>query len=372
MKLTMWTLITALVLWTSAADVWVPDAMALSVGDTTIGDTSTDTKTMVSIMPSVTNTATATTVTQLQHQNDADNLNKQGDDSSTSLGLAAIAAGMAMVAAGMAMMASPPTAAAGAALVAAGMMLIAAGMAALAAASNMNKNANKAGQYANNLGPTPGVSSATNTSIGSGDLTNNGSGNPIKIDPSLARKGKVAEIMKDFESKTGMSGDDLVNGLNNGVSPMGILANSSKVGKSEADLQKMMDKATANNAPLSAADVMGKLGLSTEDLAKEGAYGAGGGERTTASASPMADFDTLFGKNNADAAAAASAVPIAGTLSPDVQAALDRNGITSRTIFEMVHTTYQRKMPLMFGVKREQIHGVRPLYDLKGTTALDL
>ena len=129
-----------------------------------------------------------------------------------------------------------------------------------------------------------------------------------------------------------------------------------------------MDKALANNAPLSGQDVMNKLGLTNEDL---GAYGAGGGERKTAAASAT-DFDSLFGKNNLDAAAAAAGMADgAGKdgLSKDVQDALDRNGITSRTIFQMVHAQYAKKMPMMFGVKKEQLDsGIpqsKPLYDLK-------
>lgn len=374
MKAVIWTIITAVVLFTSSADVWVQDAMALSIGTTTLGTTSTSTSTFTSINGKPTNTNTTTSVTQLANQNDTNNTNNQGSDASTGLGLAAIAAGMAMVAAGIALMANPPTAPAGAALVAAGMMLIAAGMAALAAAGNMSKNANKAANNASKLGPSD-VSGPTSTAAGDSTLPNDQGGSSIKIDPALARNGKVAEVLSDFEKKTGLSQDDLINGLNSGKSPMEILSNAPKVGKSEGDLQKMMDKALANNAPLSAQDVMGKLGLTPEDL---GAYTQGGGERQPAAAAnaAMTDFDSLFGKNNLDAAAAGAMAGAGGALSPEVQAALDRSGITSRTIFEMVHGQYKKKMPMMFGVKKETLDsGIpqsKPLYDLKGTAGLDI
>ena len=378
MKAVIWIIVTAVVLYTSSADVWVQDAMAISIGTTTIGTTNTKTSTSsftsIDGKPTKTNTNTGY-ATQLQHQNDTNNTNNQGSDASTGLGLAAIAAGMAMVAAGMALLANPPTAPAGAALIAAGMMLIAAGMAALAAASNMSKNANKAAQNASQLGPS-GVSGPTSTAADNANLPSDQSGSSIKIDPALARNGKVAEVLADFEKKTGLSQDDLINGLNNGKSPMEILSSSPKIGKSEADLQKMMDKAVANNPPLSAQDVMSKLGLTNEDL---GAYTAGGGsDRKPGSEAAATDFDALFGKNNLDAAAAAGALGAGanGSLSPEVQAALDRNGITSRTIFEMVHGQYKKKMPMMFGVKKESLDsGIpqsKPLYDLKGTAGLEI
>lgn len=372
MKLGIWTLIVALVLWTSSADICVEDALAagVSVGDVNIGSTSTktDANKFTSTMP----TPPAPTVTQLQHQNDANKLNQQGDNSSTSLGLAAIAAGMAMMAAGAAMMASPPTVAPGMALMAAGIALMMAGMAALAAASNMRKNGQQAGGYANNLGPT----AESVKSIGPGNLSNESNGSSIKIDPALARNGgKIGEILNDFENKTGLSRDDLINGLNAGKSPAEILAGSSKIGKSESELQKMIDSTMANTNPLTGEEVMDRLGLNAQDLAGEGAYSASGGDRKINSAAPATDFDSLFGKPGAGDTGGGVALGGGtkdGSISPEVQAALDRNGISSRSIFEMVRAQYHKKTPLMFGVKREQVDAPRPIFDLKGTAALEL
>lgn len=376
MKLGIWTLVLAIVLYTSSSEVWIQDAMATSVGGVNLGGgTSTNTSLSGGTGVVTVNTNTnSNTITQLQHQNDTNNLNKQGQDSSTGLGMAAIAAGMAMVAAGMALMANPPTAAAGAALVAAGMMLIAAGMAALAAASNMGKNAGQAAQNANYLGPTQSMLPKTPAVAGGADLNGAGGSSSIRVDPSLAKNPKISQILDDFEKKTGMSRDDLMNGLNSGKGPMEILSASPKIGKSEADLQKLMDKSLANNDPLSSQDVMGKLGLTPEDL---GAYDAGGDRKTAASGSAMTDFESLFGKNNLDAAAGGVALggSVNGSLSPELQAALDRNGITSRTIFDMVRTQYKKKMPIMFGVRRTDQGATgnigKPIYDLKGTAALE-
>lgn len=41
-------------------------------------------------------------------------------------------------------------------------------------------------------------------------------------------------------------------------------------------------------------------------------------------------------------------------ISSEIQAALDKNGITGRSIFEMVHQQYTKKTPLMFGVQKEK------------------
>lgn len=372
MKLGVWVLITALILWTSSGETWVQDAMATSIGSVNLNPNGTakpgELTSVSTYTPTNTNTNTVSTK-QLTQQQDTSNLNKQGDSSATGLGLAAIAAGIAMMAAGAAMMSSPPTVPAGAALMAAGALLLAAGMAALAAAGKMRNNGNQAANNAYGLDrmPESGVSPPIKNAQGA-EVDNTG-GSGIKIDPALARNGKTSDILADFEKKTGLSRDDLIDGLNAGKSPIEIMAGAPKVKMSESDLQKAFDKAVANNEALSSKDVMDKLGMTPEDLAGSGQYSqAGGGDRKPNSTSTT-DFDALFGAKNAGDLQPTGGVNMSGgtSLSPELQAALDRNGITGRSIFEMVRSQYKKKTPLMFGVKKEQAlgEGSRPLFDIK-------
>jgi hypothetical protein len=304
---------------------------------------------------------------QKNSQKDTNDLNNNGADQSTALGMAAIAAGMAMVAAGMALLPNPPTTPAGIALIAAGMALIAAGMAALAAAGQMNKNANKAGNNAANLdnlaspyqstiSTAPGSTDNTTSSSAIGDGGNsdvgNGNGSGIKIDPALLRSGKMDSIFSDMEKKTGLNRDDMAKALAGGGDPLNMLANSpalaGKPGGSEANLQKMMDDTKAKGNIPDANAVMDKLGLSKDDLVAN----AGGSDPNRSVASNAApNIDALF--PGADKPPTTSGGPSMG-LSPEVQAALDKNGITGRTIFQMVHAQYLKKTPQMFGVQKEK------------------
>jgi hypothetical protein len=289
--------------------------------------------------------------------------NDQGANQSTMLGMAAIAAGAAMVAAGVAMMASPPTAPAGAALMAAGMVLIAMGMAALAAAAQMNKNANQSGvngEHLDNLS-TPYQSTIssmpstnTNSEIGNSNVGPGGNTTGIKIDPALTRVGKLDTIFSDMENKTGLNREALLDAVGSGQNPLDVLANSpamsGKPAGSSANLQKIMDDTLAKGNLPSGQDVMDKLGLTTGDL---GANSGGGADPNRGLASASPNLDGMFpgpsttpsdGKNSGTAM----------KVSSEVQAALDKNGITGRSIFEMVHQQYTRKTPMMFGVQKEK------------------
>lgn len=357
MKSIAYTLILAVFLWSGSFSIWLPLACAdVSIGTSTVVTSSTKTQTFRSVMP----TATNTDVTQKQNQIDTNNLNKQGQQQSSSLGMAAIAAGMAMIMAGMAMLSNPQTAAMGAALIAAGSALVASGMAALAAAGKMGDNANTAGGNSLALEPIPTAPVPINPTITGGGTPGGG----IKIDPNLSRTGKVGEILDDFEKKTGASRDDLINGLNAGKSPAEILGGNNKLGKSAGDIQSALDKYGANTPPLGSDEVMNKLGLTPEDLGNTLNL-AGGGERKPNSAAGVADFDSLFGaKPLADPALNGGQIGQM-KVSKDVQDALDRNGITSRTIFDMVHSQYEKKVPMLFGVRKEAAApSSRPLFDL--------
>ncbi|MGZ3657764.1 MAG: hypothetical protein ACXVCS_19570 [Bdellovibrionota bacterium] len=388
----LWILILAMTIWSLDSDHWINSAWAVTVKtstwtttavdalghtyiethygyttdtrDTGGGGTSTGTTTNTNCFTGGAqygggqwNLCNRTDPTQQKNsQNDNQNNNNNGADQSSMLGMAAIAAGMAMVAAGMALLPNPPTTPIGVALIAAGMALIAAGMAALAAASQMNKNADKSGyngQNLDNLNPyasTIASPTSSSTDIGSSGL---GGGNTsgIKIDPALTRSGKLDTIFHDMENKTGLNREDMMKAIGGGANPLDVLANSpalaGKPSSSSANLQKMMDDTLAKGVP-SGQEVMDKLGLTTGDL-PGGSGGGASANRDIASA----NIDNLF------PGAPDKAGPSGGDnpnmkLSSEVQAALDKNGITGRTIFEMVHTQYIKKTPLMFGVQKQK------------------
>jgi len=303
---------------------------------------------------------------QRNTQDDTRDMNKDGAGQSSALGMAAIAAGMALVAAGMALL-PPPTTPAGIAMIMAGMMLIMAGMAALAAAGKMDNNANKAntnGLGMDNLASTykSGISgiTGTDTNTSASDLgpdgnsalgQNNGTG--IKIDPALLRTGKMNDIMSDMEKKTGLNRDDFAKALASGADPLAMLSSSpalaGKPNASQENLQKMMDDAKSKNDPLTAQEVMDKLGMTKDDLVVNP---GGGGTRNVAS---TPNIDSMFpGGDNRPAGPSADAGSGGMKLSSELQAALDKNGITGRNIFEMVHSQYVKKTPSMFGVQQKK------------------
>jgi hypothetical protein len=294
-------------------------------------------------------------------QEDTEDLNDAGAAKSNMLGMAAIAAGSAMVAAGMACQPAPC-----AGLIAAGMALIAAGMLGLAAASQMNQNANRAGY---NAGKMSGLSTSHLPSTNGMGSSASGA---ISIDPNLTRSGKVDAIFEDFENKTGVSREDLINGLSNGEPLESVLAKGGKMGASEAELAKMMADAQAGEA-MSGTEVMEKLGLEEKDLGGEGenVYAGGGAARGPASAATTPDLSAFFQKPGEEGPSVLGGTGL--KLSEEVQDALDRSGITDRTIFQMVHIQYKKKTPMLFGVseRRPSSFSENPLGDL-GDTNLEL
>ncbi len=396
MKIALWVLILAVTTWTIQGDRWIPQAL----GAATWTSVETNVTTSVTVMTAAngmvvtatqyytaTNTRTNTstggpsTNTQIgannaanchsggaqygggqwnycnrtddsQQQNseaDTKDLNDNGAQQSTNLGMAAIAAGMAMVAAGVALLPNPPTTPAGVALIAAGMALIASGMAALAAAKKMNQSAITAGKYENKLSKLESCADndklckqaqlgQSKSDLGAGDTG-------IKIDSALMREGKMDGIYSDMEAKTGIDRETFANSMANGGDPLDLLANSlkGKPGGSEDNLRKMMADTMEKGDLPSGQEVMDKLGLNEIDLGKAG-------KRDLASSSP--NIDALF---PGQGATTQPSDPNAGKvgamkISSEIQAALDKNGITDRTIFQMVHGQYKKKTPLMFGV----------------------
>jgi hypothetical protein len=288
--------------------------------------------------------------TQENSQTDTKDLNDKGAKQSMMLGMMATAAGAAMVAAGMACSCPGPNGG----LIAAGAALIAAGMMGMQAAGNMASNAGVSdyNDYKMNDITRPDNPTGTTT-----DPTKPGG---IKIDDSFTRTGKSGLVFDDFENKTGIDRDTLANGLQSGRSIADILAESDKAKKNGFSADKIAS--SLNGAtPLGADDVMNKLGLTPEELAamanknnsmgEDGALAMGtGGSRSPAS-SASNSLDGLMGGANAPGTldSASSAAGALGGLSADVQNALDRNGITDLSIFQMVHRKYKTKTPMMFG-----------------------
>jgi hypothetical protein len=134
-----------------------------------------------------------------------------------------------------------------------------------------------------------------------------------------------------------------------------------------------MDDATAKGSLPSGQDVMNKLGLSAGDLTgsanASGNGVAGGGDPNRGLASTSgASLDSLFPGYNSVVPSDSKSSGTSMKMSPEVKAALDKNGITSRTIFEMVHTQYNKKTPMLFGVQKKQQSGTNanPFANLSG------
>jgi hypothetical protein len=293
---------------------------------------------------------------QENSQGDTKDLNNSGAQQSMMLGMMATAAGAGMVAAGMA--SAPPNGG----LIAAGSALIMAGMMGMQAAGNMAQNAGAADWNDYKMQDLTHTTPGTNIDTGT-------HGTPgIDIDDSFTRTGKSGVAFDDFENKTGIDRSDLVDGLKSGQSIASILAGSDKLkakGVTEAAVQNALDEAAAG-PPMSADDVMNKLGMTPEELAAmaknssgssegDGSYnlaGAGGAAARNPASDATNSFGSLLGagtgKDGLDGSVIGGALG-KGALSSDVQAALDKNGITDRSIFQMVHQKYKVKTPMMFG-----------------------
>jgi hypothetical protein len=322
--------------------------------------------------------ATTGTANQKFSQDDTRNTNDSGSNQSSMMGMMALAMGAAMVAAGMAML-TPPTTAAGIALIMAGMALIAAGMMAMSAAGNMANNAGKAdfnsGDLSNITGGTYGnVNTRTSTRTTPGNATvGTGASKGIKIDPALSRSGKIGSIFDDMEKKTGIGREDFMDRVNNGEDITSILASTdaSKKGKfGEDKLRDALDKAKAGDLP-SGNDLLNKMGMTPEELAalakknsgmsatgEDTSLNAAGGSRSPASggSGSTPDINSLFpGRTEAPTPGFSANLTGSEAISPDLQAALDRQGITGRSIFQMVNSQYKKRTPMLFGVSERAV-----------------
>lgn len=110
-------------------------------------------------------------------------------------------------------------------------------------------------------------------------------------------------------------------------------------------------------------------GPSGSDSAIGDLNATGGGGRSPAGKG--ANYASLFGSGDGGGGAGSSGSTLNGkggnnaNLSPEVQAALDKNAITSRTIFQIVHTQYEKKSSQLQGL-HEKTKIIVPLTDAKG------
>jgi hypothetical protein len=340
MKFQAWTLLLSFFLWSVGAPIWAPVAFANGVS---LNGTLTTTRV---------NSPTVTTVAPAQTQQNAEqqtkDLNKEGQQKSNMLGMLAIAAGMGMIAGGVAMNASSKCRCAGIPLIIAGGLMVVSGMLGLQAGKKMGQNADTAS------GLSQGLSNISTAPLKG---TKFGDDAGFKVDPSLLRNDKAKSVLADLEKKTGIKPDDFIKGLEDGLTPAEMLGAQKKFGSAD-QIQALIDKNTANASPLSQGEVMDKLGMTDGDLQGLGddanAYAVGGGGGGAKKAEAGADLASLLGGGNSAASGDGSVNLANGKLSDDVQNALDKNGITGRTVFDMVRSQYKKKTPMLFGVNQKK------------------
>ena len=273
--------------------------------------------------------------------------NEKGAGIAQILGIASVGLGGMMIYQGKELTSKPEPAsqAAGYQMILQGSIAVLTGLQSLQAKEQMKRNANDAAYNAAQI-----------DSLGSVD----GLGDGFKIDSSYLKDGEVGKIMDGFEKSTGIPRDYLASALEKGVNPFDLLANAPKGGMDKKLLGQAKSKAEEFLAAGGKAD-LAKYGLDPEKIAaslgESGGYGNGGGGRSLASAkSNKSDFDSLFGANQDQGAIVDSGGinPNDIQVSPEVQKALGRAGISDKTIFQMVSARYKARTPFLFGLESKK------------------
>ena len=296
-------------------------------------------------------------VTQKEAQQQTKQENEKGAQIAKILGVATVALGTAQIyqgytqiTTGRAMQSNPYTAAAGAAMVTQGQIGVAtgtittlSGLQGLLAAKKMAANAALAGKNMAQID----------------SLSKNADDN-IKIDPSFLKNGDVGKVLDDFEKATGIPRDGLLNALNKGVDPFDLLA-AKGIPKSLLDEANTKGhEAFANGAKPD----LEKYGLSAEKIAEGMGIGDLSGGGMMASAKPgSSGLDDLLGglTKDSDADIQTGGVdPNKIGLNPEVQKALDKAGVTDKTLFQMVSMRYRARTPALFGLKDVQLDDRKP------------
>ncbi len=178
----------------------------------------------------------------------------------------------------------------------------------------------------------------------------------FSIDPSLLREGQLGSALDKVEKNLGIPRDTFANQAMNANSA-GDLESMIKGGKgvggiSDKKLDDIFSAAAEKLAanPNATKDALAKAGI---DL---NSYGSGGGVAVASKSSARdTSFDDLLkGMNKDDPnAQGTGGILLNGEVSSDVQAALNKNGISDKSIFEMVRTQYKKQTPVLFGMDKK-------------------
>ncbi|NUM88647.1 MAG: hypothetical protein HUU37_05545 [Bdellovibrionales bacterium] len=259
----------------------------------------------------------------------------QGSQEAASAGMAAMAMGTMMMAAGMA--STPPNTG----LIAAGAMTLMQGMQGMDGSEKLGQMANMAGFRRDDLG-----SVNSSTTFGT-DMDKNAP--TFSVDASALKASKASSLFDSLQEKTGLTAEDLLNGYKNGATAADFMK---RAGLDPA----VVNKALADNPNATAVDPLEKLGMTPEELAKllkssETVATGGGGFKSKAKSGSDSSLDDLFAKkDDAQGPGAGGSIANSMGLSPDVEMALNRAGLTEKSIFQMVTARYRARTPGMFGV----------------------
>lgn len=277
-------------------------------------------------------------------QQKAADTKEKGADMTKIMGIAQGALGAVLIAHGM--HSAPPNAME---IAMGGMMLLQAALS-LKASKEMATDAAIGNTYKDNL--NSGITPITGSTGGN-------NGGSIGLTPDDLKGGSVGMVMDQFEKASGISRDDFANALASGQSPEDALRNSG-MGVSDAAMQKALadGKNMLSSNPGMVAALQDKYGLS--DLASQtgastgaGTYAdaAGGGSAKGSGSLANTNLDDFLNglKNKDDGKGVGSLGTGMDKLSPEVKASLAKNGITDKSLFQMITTQYQKNMPMIFG-----------------------
>ena len=319
---------------------------------------------------------------------------KEGEMQAMMKGMMSIAQGVQKIQIGNAKNASSKCGCAGIPDIIQGIFKIAQGIKGLNAGAKMGGNAAKAQSFSNQLNCTGAKCNGT-LAVGIKGTGINGSGSGSKtggaslnLDPRLLKKGPLADELAKLSKTSGIPRDKLL-GMLNGKDPKSILAGFQGMPKGGA-LDKMISG--ANSKLASDAKLAGSLksehdkamdaalkayqkdGLLGENFIDEnGAGGLAGGIDGNGGKDPTAAMNDIL--NNQNASATAGICSIAeftnkgdcvahggvwtdsnnldpnglNKVSSDVLSSLDKNGISEKSVFELVTTHYKEVSPMMFG-----------------------
>jgi len=285
---------------------------------------------------------------QTTAQQDTQKKNKEGEGLAKIAGMLSMAMGGVMIQKGTAQ--TPPNTM----MIMSGALMLVQGLLGLKGAKKAGENANAAGNNAAAMGGTySGLSGLGDSTIGQAQF---------KIDPSLLREGKLGDAMNDVEKNLGIGRDQFAEAAASDANMAKLLADSpggKKAGINEGKLSSMLDTASNKLAenPEAGKALLEKTGFN----AAMATYSLGSGASSSSlKASKDMNFDdfmaSLNSKDNLNSPSAGGAL----NLSPEVQAALDKNGISDKSIFEMVKIQYKKQAPQMFGQDRQPASATDP------------